>query len=987
MGGNSPILRAFVVAVLVLVSSGPARAERCDNADTKAMLARGKQLAAADKLEESCQSLVESTERCMDRFDLHVALAGCREKQGRLAAAFKAYSDAAAAARRNGNAGQASRAQDAGRALLGRFAKLTVDVPAASRLSGLVISIDGTPFPEEQYGKEVAVDPGGHEVTANVAGRTPWQQTVTLAPKGKATVVVPILAVLPKVVPPDPTVDPTVDPNKPPVDPTKPDTPKPKPTASPILATSPVAYDHLLAKKYQAVRTDRAPTLDGILDDEVWKTAPIDTSFGAEDSDPYGEPTTNPTSFQLVYTDKTLYVAVRCSYVGNKPPAEAPALRYEADFGEFVAVYIDAEHDHSTSRSFVLSPRGYRADWETWNNGAQLNMAWNGIWEGETHHDAKGGWTAEFAIPWGTVGVLPTAGPLQIGINFRRFIPPANVQWSLPPPGSPRPLPSYYGHIDGLRDIAASNLLVLQPYFALGYSTFAFYRRDVPRSRLQDFDRDGSPLEPYAGMSGQLHLDRFVLRFAINPDFSQASPDAALSNLDRFELFFPEVREFFVETTPDFSFGSLPYQLFYSRRIGLRRRSYGFEGVPIFYGAEATYRAGKTNVAVLDTMTDELAGPIELGRDTTVYRSHSTVGRAQYVDGANRIGAIALNQSQPWSVSSYRAAGVDGAMSLYKDHLTLDGFYAFSDKLFQTKGIGAAAREPDRDDFERLHDTAWQLSAGWRAREFRLSTAYLDVGTDFSADLGFFQRTNVRRIDADTSYRPQLNRDLVRSLAIGAAVSQLRTRTTDRVEAEKARTYVEGTLSDGTTLAASVTRTLDQPTSTFFLADNRLRIPAGSYPGVVTNVSISTAEQRAISGTLSAEDGDFFGGTRRVLSPDVFLRFGTLAARLTYQYFEIRPGSRIIYPAGVDQDEPKLRAHRVSARLVFAPTTEFVISGAVEVNTFDPRATTQLVASWRLKALTNLVLVLNRTSLSIDEYNDEPSQIALIKITYGLGVP
>jgi Domain of unknown function (DUF5916) len=799
-------------------------------------------------------------------------------------------------------------------------------------------------------------------------------------------VTVPVLVKEPAKPPPDPNPDPDHPPD--PNNQNKPPAPAKPKSASPILATSPVAYDHLLAKKYQAVRTDRAPKLDGILDEEIWKTAPVDSSFGAEDSDPYGEPSTNPTSFQLAYTDKTLYVAVRCGYVGNKPPAEAPALRYEADFGEFVAIYIDAEHDHSTSRSFVLSPRGYRADWETWNNGAQLNMAWNGIWEGETHRDGKGNWTAEFAIPWGTVGVLPTTGPLQLGINFRRFLPPANVQWSLPPPGSPRPLPSYYGHVDGLRDIAASQLLVLQPYVALGYSTFAFYRRDVPRSRLSDFDGTSTKLEPYAGMFGQLHLDRFGLRFAINPDFSQVTPDAALSNLDRFELFFPEVREFFVETTPDFSFGSLPYQLFYSRRIGLRRRSYGFEGVPIFYGAEATYRAGKTNVAVLDTMTDELAGPIELGRDTTVYRSHSTVARAQYVDGANRLGAIALNQSQPWSVSSYRAAGVDGALSMYKDHLTLDGFYAFSDKLFQTKGLGAAARpRPERDDFERLHDGAWQVAAGWRAREFRLNTAYLDVGTDFSADLGFFQRTNVRRIDADTSYRPQLNRDLVRSLAIGASVSQLRTRTTDRVEAEKARTYIEGTLSDGTTLAASITRGLDQPASTFFLADNRLRIPSGSYTGVVTNVSISTAEQRAISGTLSAEDGDFFGGTRRVLSPDVFLRFGTLAARLTYQYFEIRPGSRIIFPSGVDEDEPKLRAHRVSARLVFAPTTDLVISGAVEVNTFDPRATTQLVASWRLKALTNLVVVLNRTSLSIDEYNDEPTQIALVKLTYGLGLP
>ena len=507
--------------------------------------------------------------------------------------------------------------------------------------------------------------------------------------------------------------------------------------------------------------------IDGVLDDPVWREAPIDGRFFSEESKPYGQPSTVPTSVQVAYDHENLYVSFRCQYPED-PASDAVPLGAETDLIEYVGVYLDARHDHWSAKTFTLSPRGYRADFEAWQNGNERNTHWTGAWDGASHRFA-GGWTAEFALPWGTIGVRPEHDDFEIGLNFRRYFNPGHVVWSPPPPGSPRPRPSFYGHLSGLRDIAPGQTILLVPYIAVGYTPgLPSYRYDLEDPVLSDFDRDLTSLAPYGGLFARLSVGKLRTDIVVNPDFSQVTPDAALANLDNYQLRFPEVRNFFVDATPVFRFGPDQFQLFYTRRLGLRQRTRRFDEIPIPVAANATYLQRGTSVALMHVLTSGLDGPIENGVDTTVDESHATIFRARQTFGPTNVGVLAMNQTRPFSPSAYRAYGVDGALSLYENHLTLNGFAARSDKLVQFHRLGVAGRESKRRDYEGYADHAWQTAATWKSEAFEAGVSYIDVGDEFYADLGYFERTGIRRTQVFAEYIAQIHSDLVRTRDAGS---------------------------------------------------------------------------------------------------------------------------------------------------------------------------------------------------------------------------
>jgi hypothetical protein len=753
----------------------------------------------------------------------------------------------------------------------------------------------------------------------------------------------------------------------------------------------PVAYDHLRAPSYAPVRTAKPPRIDGVLDDPIWQTAPKETRFLSPESDPYGEPGLDPTVVQVAYDRRALYVAFRCSYEpGRTPPPSVVPLGDEGDLSEMVSVYVDAQHDHSSARVFSVSPVGFRFDFEQWNNGASRNFEWTGIWHSATRLADDGTWTAELAIPWGTAGVRPRGDRFAVGLNFQRLAIPRKALWSLPPPGTPglRAIPSFFGHLDGITDISPGQLVLLVPYVAVGYHpSTPSYRREDLDLRLRDFDRDRTALRPYAGLYGQVQLGPLRADVMTNPDFSQVSPDAAIARLDRFEPFFPEVRQFFIEAASTFSFGPERYQLFYSRRIGLRQRPFGlYDEVPILFGGATTYRSQGTTVAVLDVLNERVPGPIEYGEDTTVERAHVTVARAQQVFGSSRIGVLAINQTQPFSVSAYRAYGADGAFTFFQDHVTVSGFAARSEKLVLWDVFGAAQDDATAADYRRFKDPAWMLALEWRSREFEASTALLDVGADFNADLGFFEQTGVRRTDARAFYRPQIHNDLIRTLGVGGSVVDVVSHDTDTPLVEKASTHFEASLLDKSSISVVFTRAADTVRSTFDVGGHRLIIRPGAYEGLVTTVAASTAPQRPFTLACSYVDGAYFGGRQRLVTPDLLLRYGPLGFQVTYQHIFIRPGAAAIFPDG-PYERTSLQGDRVSGRVLFSPTPDLRLALAVEVNTFDPAAIAQLVASWRISGLTSLVLVANRSGPGVEPWVEDPSDRVLLKLSYGLAVP
>lgn len=735
-------------------------------------------------------------------------------------------------------------------------------------------------------------------------------------------------------------------------------------------------------RTYRPLRTESPPAIDGKLDDPVWQLAPREGNFLSQISKPYGQPAVDPTEVQLAYDEKNLYVAFRCKY-GASGPRDDTVPPNEQQVGETVAVYIDPKNDHTNALAFGVTRAGYRSDWELTRNGTVLDFEWRGIWNAATQRD-ENGWTAELVIPWGTLA-LPSHDEKEfsVGVNFNRLVPltPESAAWVPRPAGYKRPSPAYFGTLIGLHDVPASQRLYIEPYFAVAYQS-----NQLRQGRLRDLLGNGGNTLLYGGLYARARpLSSLQIDLTINPDFSQVSPDSALANVDRFELFFPEVRDFFVQDLDRFTLGTDRYQLFYSRRVGVRKRLGGWEEVPINYGAKVLIREKGFEGGILNVDTAPMAGPVEMGKDTSVPEQNITVARLNKLFGnATHLGMIFLNRAAPTQlglqVSDYRAYGADGAYGLLHDRLILSGFWARSESLQPvdlTEGpiFGYGLLGPTH----LVPGVAGNATIQWISQEFQASASYVDVSHTFDPQLGFFEQVGIRRNEVSANYNPQTHIDLVHDVSVGAKWSQ----TTDVHDAIRtdARTLSLGAaLLDTSVIQASLLQTTDAVDHLFKIAGRRLIIPPGTYDANRVSFFVGLPQRRTTMLSLGYTEGGLFGGHERILTLDGRLNLGPFTGGATYQFYEVHAGPSMT----VLLDENVLRAHRLSARLMFAFTPDLRTNLAVEASTFDPTATLQWLTSWRFSTTGQLTLVASRTGPSVWSWVYEPEWRALLKLSYGL---
>lgn len=314
-------------------------------------------------------------------------------------------------------------------------------------------------------------------------------------------------------------------------------------------------------KSVSAVRVDvdRAPVIDGRLDDAAWALAQPAGDF-VQQFPHEREPATERTEFRILYDDDNLYIGVTC-HDSNPAGIVARLTRRDRDIeADWVAVTIDSRHSHDSAFLFQLSAAGVEVDGQ-FTNDSNFSYDWDGVWEGASSIDAMG-WSAEFRIPltqlrfsndeeqtWGV--------QVHRGVSRKRersmwvFVPDSSNSWV-----------SRAGHITGIRGLKPRRTVELRPYIvarARGRTEegLAFLGATAYGRQKIDFDL-GADLK--LGLTSRLVLDATV-----NPDFGQVEADQVVLNLTRFETFFPEKRPFFLEGRDVFD---TPFNLFYPRRIG-----------------------------------------------------------------------------------------------------------------------------------------------------------------------------------------------------------------------------------------------------------------------------------------------------------------------------------------------------------------------------------------------------------------------------------
>jgi hypothetical protein len=470
-------------------------------------------------------------------------------------------------------------------------------------------------------------------------------------------------------------------------------------------------------------------TIDGVLDEPIWASAPGIGDLVQRQPVP-GQAPSEATEVTLLYDREHLYIGV-VAHDSEPDAVIGTQMARDASLGsdDRIEILLDTFRDQRSAFYFATNPSGALVDGLTYANG-ELNTDWDAIWRVRTARTEQG-WVAEFAIPFKSLNF--PAGRSVWGFNVARNIyrKLEDARWSGARLETDFLQVSEAGEITNLRGLTQGIGLDLRPFLA-GSALHVGETGDDELSGRPGLDVSYS-ITPSLKVTG-----------TFNTDFGETEVDARQINLSRFSLLFPEKRAFFLEDAGVFSFastgpdppGGIPPAgadvfPFFSRRIGLLEG----EEVPIDVGAKLTGRVGRTDVGVLAVRTGALQDVIE-GKNLVVARIKRNLFQQSYA-------GVLFTGGDPASGQSGRTYGVDL-------RLTTSRFLGGSRNL----DVSAyAARSVNEGRSGR--DWSYGFSARYPNDRFDAQLVFREVQANFDPVLGFVQRDDVRMLRIAASYNPR----------------------------------------------------------------------------------------------------------------------------------------------------------------------------------------------------------------------------------------
>ncbi len=647
----------------------------------------------------------------------------------------------------------------------------------------------------------------------------------------------------------------------------------------------------------RAVRTTTPIVLDGVLDEEAW-AVPDPASDFVQAEPKQGDPASERTEVRILFDDDALYVGAWCF---DRNPSAIVANSLRVDFApteeDTFEVLLDTFADSRGGFLFVTNPRGAKRDVQVSSEGAVQNVDWDAVWEVATRVDERG-WFVEMKMPLNSLRyTYPITKPWKV--NFGRRIRRRNevTYWSPVPRRFDITRVSLAGDLGGMvgESLQPGRNLSAKPYGA---------------GRLDD---DGEGVTVTGDIGGDLKYavtNGTTLDLTVNPDFAQVEVDNQVVNLDRFSLFFPEKREFFLENQGVFQIGTMgkaPESLdpedvvvFYSRRIGL---SANRNPVPILGGARLTGRVGAYQVGLLNLETGEGDGQ-SLENDSTFRIKRDVFARSE-------IGAFLLNR-QGAERPTNRAYGVDAILRPRND-LLFNLLYTKTD----TPGTGS-------------DDAAARAEVEYDTTNLRLAGVYNDVGDDYRNDLGFVKKTGVHvtRLEILPRFRPWSGGP-IREINAGYNIRYMTDQQGTVLLRKDTADFIVN-MRNGGNVRLSRRRYFDRLDEAFHIQEN-VTIPEGSYTYDDWTAIVSTDPSRMFSGNVTWVKGEFWNGKKHSIA------FGA----------RVRPNARLNAEVSFARDDVNLATGAFIAtvsrlRVGYAFSTRAFVDAFVQYNSEDRRVSTNV---------------------------------------------
>ncbi len=584
----------------------------------------------------------------------------------------------------------------------------------------------------------------------------------------------------------------------------------------------------------QATRIDasQAPVIDGDVTKPIWsKAKPIEEFYQLEPNE--GAPASERTVLRILYDENNLYFAIMAyDDRPDKITARIKQRKGPIDSDDIIRIYLDPERTRRDAYIFEVNPLGARREGLIRNNTDVL-YEWNTIWSAKARV-LPNGWSVEVVIPFRSISYGKRT---DWGFDFSRLVRRKNerIRWS----SINKVIPSQ----DVTRSGTLTGISGIRDGLGLDVQAFALtrYRQvwDTPH------DGTGISVRPSANLYYKI-TPSLTGTLTYNTDFSDAPLDQRKVNITRFDLFYPERRDFFLQDAASFEFGGQNLTVnndpnaspFFSRRIGIVND----QPVNILGGAKVSGQYDDIGIGALSVLTAGGAGAgeqlLSAARVTTPVLSESKLG-------------LIVTNGDPTGHSRNTVAGGDFQFhdsTMFGNKIAQGDFYyerTFSNKVGQDDSFGFNLNFPNEP---------------WNGY-FR----FKQVGTNFAPALGFVSRPGIRDYQGNIVHRERFSDSTIRWWDVGVW-SDLTTGLNNEIQS----LYHYDVWTDAYTEAGDfflIETWEDYENTPSFVLPHNIVVPAGQYTLDVLHLHTETAPGRFLSGVADMQYGGFYGG--RLLQTDI----------------------------------------------------------------------------------------------------------------------
>lgn len=686
--------------------------------------------------------------------------------------------------------------------------------------------------------------------------------------------------------------------------------------------------------------------LDGKLSEEDWQRASVTSDFFRMEPR-QGGTYLYDTRVKILYDEKNLYVGAFCKDSLGRKGVRVQDLRRDFSWGEndIFLVQLDPQNLKQYCVSFQTTPYGNQRDLQNFND-ENTDNDWNALWSVRTHR-TDSGYFAEFAIPFKSIRYEQAQGsePVTWGITFSRLARRDYEQTvfpAIPQSFSPYRM-TYAARLKGLELPEPSANVRVEPYFLYQYD-------DIEEEGVNSSEGD-------AKLGGDIKWainPRSVLDFTFNTDFAQADVDRAVNNLERFNIFFPERRQFFLENSGIWAgAGNRSVTPFFSRTIGLQG---SFDAEPARINAGARYTMRNENRAIAGLYIHQAETPNSPGASFAVARYLQNYGKE------NNMGIMVTHRLD-------ESSGELGIRESHNTTVTLDGLVRPKDELTVTYMLSGS-----RDNSNDTLGLAGSLFAGYTTNKFYAGWLTNFVSEDYNPDMGFVFQRNViwHNPGGYFIWRPK-NIPWIRRFDPGAFFNYYHD-ASDPGNFQQANIYlfpIYLILTNGGFLQYAVFPTWQNINFNF----TPLGIPIAQDDYFYTRHQIDFYTDRSakfsVSGSINW--GEFYNGQRTTVEGG--LRFAPIpnaALTVDYEFNDL---------SSLGEANEALETHLTTVGSRFALNPRVQLSVFYQYNSFDEQGRWNVRGSWEYRPLSFIYLVFNDTRID-DLENPFQEQQFIGKLTF-----